>query len=132
MWNVRRRASKYGAKKTPAFGRLFDSRAEADRYGELYLMERAGEITELRMQVDYPLKAPENSGLYSDAVRTEKGAVMRYRADFVYRDKAGKLVVEDVKGFPTPEFKIKRELMRMFYGIEIRVLKKRRGGWQET
>lgn len=128
IWGQKK--SKYMANTTHAYGRLFASKAEAMRYSELYLLEKAGEISELRMQVDFPLKAPENSGLYSDAVRTEKGAIMRYRADFVYIDASGKKVVEDVKGFPTPEFKIKRELMRMFYGINIRVLKRKKGGWQ--
>jgi hypothetical protein len=44
---------------------------------------------------------------------------MTYRADFVYQDKAGKAIVEDAKGFITPEFRMKQHMMKHFFGIEI-------------
>ncbi len=36
--------NKYHAKKTEAFGFVFDSAKEARRYGDLVLLQRAGEI----------------------------------------------------------------------------------------
>ena len=42
-----------------------------------------------------------------------------YKADFVYGED-GKTVVEDVKGFRTKEYIIKRKLMLERYGIRIR------------
>ena len=47
--------SKYGAIKTEVDGIKFDSKHEASRYKELRLLEQAGEITNLRLQVPYIL-----------------------------------------------------------------------------
>lgn len=100
------RRSKYGNVKTLHDGIKFDSAKEARRYAELKLMERAGEISDLKLQVTY--KLPVN-GVH----------VCSYRADFVYFTKAGEMIVEDVKGHITDEFKIKRNLMRAVHGIEV-------------
>ena len=43
-----------------------------------------------------------------------------YIADFVYRDKDGNEVVEDVKGVRTRVYVIKRKLMLWRHGIRIR------------
>jgi hypothetical protein len=45
--------------------------------------------------------------------------VCRYRADFVYVE-SGARVVEDVKGFRTVVYKLKRRLMLACHGIEIK------------
>lgn len=45
--------SKYGAVKTEIDGIVFDSKHEAKRYQELWLLEQAGEITNLRLQVPF-------------------------------------------------------------------------------
>jgi hypothetical protein len=45
--------SKYGAVKTEVDGIMFDSKREASRYQELRLLEQAGEITNLRLQVPF-------------------------------------------------------------------------------
>jgi hypothetical protein len=42
-----------------------------------------------------------------------------YKADFVYIEN-GRMVVEDVKGCKTPEYKLKRKLMLWVKGIRIR------------
>ena len=48
--------SKYYSVKTRALdGTVFDSKKEARRYDQLCLMQKAGEITELRLQVPYEL-----------------------------------------------------------------------------
>ena len=45
---------------------------------------------------------------------------MKYIADFTYIEN-GVLVVEDVKGVQTPDFRMKRRLMITVHGIQIRL-----------
>ena len=47
--------SKYRNRKTTIDGIAFDSKAEARRYAELKLLERAGEIKDLELQPKYRL-----------------------------------------------------------------------------
>ena len=101
-----RTRSKFGSKKVVVDGQSFDSKAEAARWQELKMLERAGEISDLERQVrihlegrDGPLKSPA-------------GRQLSYVADFRYRNNAdGRVVVEDKKGYPTPEFKLKRAIL---------------------
>lgn len=111
--------NKYGNVKTTVDGIEFDSKKEAARWQKLRQMEKAGEISDLQMQVTYQLIPTQ---------RKPSGGVERqvyYIADFVYI-KDGKTVVEDVKGYRNPQsagyakFVIKRKLMLYFHGIEIR------------
>lgn len=46
--------------------------------------------------------------------------ICEYRADFMYQTRCGEWVVEDAKGFRTPEYKLKAKLMRAVFGIAIR------------
>ncbi|MCD8281688.1 MAG: DUF1064 domain-containing protein [Prevotella sp.] len=103
--------NKYHACKT-ADG--YDSRREGRRGRTLELMERAGEIFDLRRQVRYELVPTLKDG---DG-RTVRG--VSYIADFVYKDKDGNVIVEDVKGVKTPLYIVKRKLMLYRYGITIR------------
>ncbi len=100
--------SKYHAKKVTVDGIVFDSKKEAQRYGQLRLMEKARLITDLQRQVCFQL-IPKQSGERS----------CQYIADFVYRDRDGKTVVEDVKGYRTDAYIIKRKLMLWVHGIHI-------------
>ena len=101
--------SKYGNTKIRVDGRLFDSKAEAARWQELQMLERAGEITELERQVEYEL------------IPKQKGErAVKYIADFRYKDHEGKTVVEDTKGVRTPVYILKRKLMLRVHGIRIR------------
>jgi hypothetical protein len=57
--------------------------------------------------------------------KDENGKVIErecsYKADFVYFDiEANKTIVEDTKGFRTPEYKIKRKLMLYVHNIRIK------------
>jgi hypothetical protein len=80
-------------------GLRFDSQAEARRWQQLKLLERAGVIIELQRQVTFPIMW--------GAVK-----ICSYRADFVYLETAtGEQVIEDFKGFLTPEYRIKAKLM---------------------
>lgn len=90
----------------------FPSRAEANRYGELVMMEKAGHIKNLMSQVRYPL-----------VVNGE--VITHYVADFVYEKPDGSTVVEDVKGgIISDTFKIKRKLMKACFGVDVQIVKK--------
>lgn len=103
------RKSKYGNRKTEVDGITFDSQREADRYRELKLMQKAGLIGLLEIQVPFELNS---GGTHS----------LRYIADFVYVDsKTGERIIEDVKGCLTAVFKKKQRLMKKLYGIEIKL-----------
>ena len=103
--------SKYGNRKTIAFGKVFDSKKEANRYCELHLLEKAGKIKSLRCQVKYELIAKQKG-----EHRNERNCT--YIADFVY-EQDGKEVVEDTKGVRTAVYVVKRKLMLEKYGISI-------------
>lgn len=95
---------KYNARKTVVDGITFDSKKEARRYSELKLMEKAGEIYDLELQPRF---------LLQDKFRY-KGKPFRkveYVADFRYTDKTGAIVVEDVKGYKTETYNLKKEMV---------------------
>ena len=73
------------------------------------MLQRAGKIRDLSMQVEFEL-IPKQEG--------ERAC--KYKADFVYHmADTGKMVVEDVKGKRTREYIIKRKLMLWRHGIRI-------------
>lgn len=116
--------NKYHARKVTVDNWTFDSHKEANRYTELKLLERAGKISELNMQVPFELvpaqREPDIVGARGGVKRgkvIEKSVV--YYADFVYKDKSGNTVVEDTKGVRTKEYTIKKKLLLYFYGIRI-------------
>lgn len=125
---------KYNNIKTKTFdGIEFDSKKEAQRWTELKLLERAGEITNLQRQVTYLLIPAQYETIerYSKTGRRLKDDTKllerecSYIADFVYTDKkTGQTVVEDVKGYQEGLayrlFKIKRKLMLYIYKIRIK------------
>lgn len=106
---------KYNNKKITVDGQKFDSKKEANRYKELLLLEKAGEIKDLRTQVKFKLIPAQRDEATGKVIERE----CSYKADFVYSE-GGKTVVEDVKGFRTKEYVIKRKLMLWRYGIRIK------------
>ena len=102
-------------------GVVHDSRKEANRWVELKLLEGAGEITELKRQMEFLLIPPQyeeiKTGKKKKRKLVERACV--YRADFVYHDKYGNMVVEDTKGYKTRDYIIKRKMMLYVYGIKI-------------
>lgn len=107
--------SKYGNRKVEYDGLTFDSKAERDRYIELAMLERVGAIQDLALQV--PFVICKGKRWRSENGRKHRDLV--YKADFVYFID-GEKVVEDVKGFKTKEYRIKKELMKELYDVEIR------------
>lgn len=95
---------------------LFDSRAEWRRYGQLLLMLRAKQISDLERQPKFPL-----------LVTTPGGASVKigeYRGDFRYLNQRGQSVVEDVKGnVVTDIFEMKKKHVEAQYGVVIHIVK---------
>ena len=98
---------KYGNRKSMFNGIVFDSKAEANRYRELYLLESAGEIEDLILQPEYELIP----AFTKNGKRYRK---IMYIADFQYR-KGDDIFVEDVKGYKTEVYKIKKKLFEYKY-----------------
>lgn len=119
-----RKRSKYGASKAIINGITFHSRAEAARYSDLVRMQAAGVISDLQLQVRFPLMGVGSALLRIVSEGYPKGRVVNYVADFVYTE-AGQTVIEDVKGMATPEYKLKKAIMACM-GHQIREYKRRR------
>ena len=105
--------SKYHAKKVTYNGIEFDSKKEAKRYAELLLLERAGAISELQLQVKYELLPSQRI----DGKVVERPVF--YVADFVYKQD-GQTIVEDTKGVKTKDYILKRKMLLYFHGIKIK------------
>ena len=126
--------TKYRSRKTTVDGITFDSKLEATRYLQLRLLAKAGEISQLQLQVEFQiLRGWVNPGIIcedgldtdGDVVYTiyntpekagEKIKSRFYVADFVYYDtKLRMWIVEDTKGVETPEFRLKWDMVRTQY-----------------
>lgn len=80
-------------------------------------MEKAGVVTELERQVRYTLSINDIK-------------ICDYVADFRYlqqgEDGFSKLIVEDAKGVLTPEFKLKKKMMKAIHNIDIHLSYKKK------
>lgn len=104
------RKNKFNAVKTVVDGLTFDSKREAARYSQLRLLEKAGQIRNLRRQIKYPIDVNGHK-------------VCTYWADFCYEELHKTRwveITEDVKGHRTPIYNLKKRLMRAVWGIDIR------------
>lgn len=106
---------KYRNIKTTVDGIQFDSKAEAARWGELKLMERAGLIRDLKRQQSFEL-AP--SVKFEGAKRAQPA--LRLIVDFTYYE-GERRIAEDVKGVVTTAFTIKRHLLKAEWGLDVRL-----------
>jgi len=104
--------SKYGNKKPTRILNgepiKFDSLKEAKRYDELYLLLKQKKITELRLQPSFKLQ---------ESFKDLNGKTHRsitYVSDFQYRQD-GQVIVEDVKGFLTDIYRLKKKLFLFKY-----------------
>jgi len=95
--------SKYRARRTTIDGIEFMSKKEAMRYEVLKAMQQSGEISDLQLQVKFDLLPTIKRE--SETLRKKS-----YIADFVYMQE-GKRIVEDVKGFKTPIYSLKKHLL---------------------
>ena len=98
--------SKYGNKRVTYFGNTFASGKEGKRYLVLRQDEIDGTISGLELQPKFKF---ELCGV----------KICTYIADFKYTTLQGDEIIEDVKGFKTDVYKLKKKLMKAFYGIEV-------------
>lgn len=123
--------SKYNAKPIEIDGVRFASQKEGRRYQELKLLERAGEVRNLVLQPEFVLEvASVTNGVGFRWPRK----VGKYRGDFAYEERyevaarkgtllptvKWRAITEDVKGFKTPVYRLKKKMVEAQYGIEIR------------
>lgn len=96
---------KFGNVPQVVDGIRFDSLREARRWSELRLMERAGEISNLRRQVPIMLEGRDGPLL------TRTGRKMRLTVDFTYTDnRTGLTVHEDAKGVATRDYEVRKSV----------------------
>lgn len=102
------RFHKYKAQRTEVDGIKFASKKEAARYKELKLLLEAGDIADLKLQPKFPIEL-------------EGQKICSYIADFEYTED-GERIIEDVKGYQTPIFKLKKKLFHAVYpDLELRI-----------
>lgn len=109
--------TKYGNVKTLCCGITFDSKREADRFLQLRLLEKAGEITNLELQPRYVFVIDGRPvRIRSNGYPSGRQAI--YSADFRYVDKRkGRTVVEDVKSKATltEAYKLRKALVECLW-----------------
>lgn len=106
---------KYHNKKVIFDGIKFDSKKESQYYAILKVLEKAGKIRDLKLQVPFVL-------IETFKVDDRTYRKTKYIADFTYYDDKDKLHVVDVKSEATRKdktYQLKKKLMAWKYGIEI-------------
>lgn len=117
MQQTPKQARVRGAVRTAsADGITHDSALESRWWGQLQLLQAAGQITDLKRQVNIALLGRNGP------ILTPKGRQMHYRADFTWTDRDGAPVVADAKGHKTETYIIKRAILAA-QGVTIRELK---------
>ena len=112
------RRSKYGNIRVEIDGILLDSLREAGRYRELRSLNEVDLIWDFKVHPRYLVAGPGKNG----------EPAIYYEADFVYKSadmKEGIIAIaEDVKGYETPLFKLKKLLMQEKWPqIDLQILK---------
>ncbi|WP_164851249.1 DUF1064 domain-containing protein [Larkinella soli] len=110
---VPKKPTKYRSRQTEVDGIRFDSKAEADYYGQLRLRAAAGEIQGFDVQVPFP-------------IIVEGVVVCTYVADFVLYHLDGSQECQDVKGARSGPayklFRLKAKLLEATRGIKITII----------
>lgn len=80
----------------------FDSKKELKRFDELFLLAQKGIIKNLTLQPEFEI---------IPTIKWNKTTLrkIKYIADFRY-EQDGKIIVEDIKGFKTKEYQLKKRL----------------------
>ncbi|KEQ11241.1 hypothetical protein GZ77_26230 [Endozoicomonas montiporae] len=97
-----KRAGKYNNKPTEVDGIKFHSQKEARYYSDLKIRVRLGEVEMFLMQVPFHLP----------------GGV-KYVADFLEFRSDETVVVIDVKGVRTDQYKTKKKLVEFYYPVTV-------------
>lgn len=121
---------KYGAVRTTVDGYTFASKAEARRYGELKMLEKAGKIESLELQPRFRLMTQLTTGTFNGAGKALAGqfpVIGSYVADFQYfrLEAPTGWIVEDVKGVKTALYRWKKKHVEAQYGVTITEITRR-------
>ena len=118
--------NKYNNKKVTIDGIEFDSKIEARYYEYLKELEKQGVVSEFLLQKKYLLL----EGFDKNGKRIRP---IHYIADFEVHYTDGRIEVVDIKGFETPDFRIKKKLFEYRYPFELKLItySKIDGGWIE-
>lgn len=98
--------NKYNARKTVVDGITFDSKKEAEKYQELKLLLRAGEIVDVHLQPKFEL-------IPDFEYRGKKIRGVNYTADFLVVLKDGTVQIIETKGYKTRDYVIRKKLLLM-------------------
>lgn len=124
MWySYGKTKNKFNAKSTEYEGQVYHSKREAGRAAELDLLERGGEIRNIKRQVRISFDICGNANCLrlcsGNCPKHRMGKVhhlSNYYLDFTYWDKKeGVEVYEEVKGMETGEWKQKWKLLCILY-----------------
>ena len=112
--------AKYGNVKVSFEGHTFDSKKELARYKFLKARQERGEISNLELQPAFKLKCGERPILLKSK-GFPNGRQAKYVADFAYWCPVEeKRVIEDVKGFKTDVYRLKKSIVEaQFPGVKI-------------
>lgn len=108
-----KREAKYKNEPIIIDGHRFPSKKEARRYSQLKILEKAGEIHSLQLQVAFELQPKFKNPETGETIRA-----IKYVADFVYKDNEGNIHIEDAKGFKTDVYELKKKMM-LYHGYTI-------------
>ncbi len=104
-----KRGNKYRAQSMIcANGHVHQSKKEARHCDLLFMLERAGEIADLRQQPHYPFV------IHGIPLKGKNGHKLGFTADFEYRE-GDELIACEVKGFVVRDYPLRSALFRALY-----------------
>ena len=105
------------AKKTKIDGITFDSKLEADKYIHLKVLQKAGKISDLKVQVPFELLTSQEkkpNDIIHSLGKRKKILGFKYITDFTYI-RNGQKVALDTKGRTTDVYKLKLKMFLACY-----------------
>lgn len=107
--------SKFNARSTTVDGIKLPSMKEAERWRQLLLLERGGEIRKLRRQVAIKLMCGDTP------IKTRTGRPMKLTVDFAYEDRLLNWaeVFEESKGMRTRDYDVRIAVVEAM-GIKVK------------
>ena len=100
-------------RKTYIDGILFDSKREANRYLDLKILEKGGEIWDLQLQPKFELQPKFKIPDETKKQGFKTVSAITYTADFQYKTRFRGFeveVVEDVKGHKTQAYQLRKRM----------------------
>lgn len=115
------RKNKYGSRRIETDDGSFDSAGEHTRYCTLMLLQRTGQIKDLKRQVRFALIVNGEHISIENKIGVRRR--LYYEADFTYIED-DKLVIEDFKGFDTSVSRLKRAIVEAMHSTRVRITRR--------